>query len=159
MKNRYSQLSVIVCGLLVSLFPVSAHAVSGRLAKPFGVYAGFQSSSVDSINVGLNVADQWRIHAGDYATLSGGFKSYNVYEAGAIYLTSAQTLSPFVGAELEGIGLSSANGKPSGISSSLAAEAGVDWQALVGFNLGLRAVLPLSDLTNLRLSAYFGWYF
>jgi hypothetical protein len=133
---------------------------SERMAHPIGAYVGFQSDSVNSINLGWNVADQWRIHAGDYATFSGGFKSFNVYEAGLIYLTSSSGLSPFIGAELEGVGLStSTHGKPSGISNSVAAEAGLDWQSQVGFNLGLRAVLPLSDFTNLRLSAYVGWYF
>jgi hypothetical protein len=158
MKTFARKLLPLSWALPVLLASMPAFAAADRASHPIGAYAGIQSGSVESVNVGFNVNDQWRVHGGDLVTMSNGFKSYNVYEAGLIYMTSQSGLSPFLGGELEGIGLNSANGKPSGISSSVAGEAGVDWTAHNGFNLGMRGVLPLSDLTNIRFMAYLGWY-
>ena len=133
-----------------------AHA-SARTQHKVGAYVRTTGITSDyyTANVGVNLGDSWRIHAGEGVYLNSGTKFVNP-EVGAIYLFSTSNLSPYLGASFENI----APSKNPGVSTSgLAADMGVDWTADIGFNLGLGAMIPLSSLTTVQLSFYVGWYF
>lgn len=162
--------------LLILITPLRVALADTRTYHPIGIFAESgtgnvaSGSSINSINLGINIAEVVRLNFGTGMTLSpfalgvnSGKESNSStgyylggLNGGADYFFSTNDLSLFVGGDVA----FTMSSHPTGVQTeNVLAEAGVDWSTSVGFNLGVKIIAPLSSLTTPELYIFYGWYF
>jgi len=144
--------------------------VSNRLAKKTGITTGFGSPfpSLLGLNVNYNVKDWLRANVGygeiSVSTFDSSAK-VTTLGAGADALVPGWNLSPIAGLRVSKVDVSSSGGASvsvQGVEESttlLYAQAGLDWQAQGGFNIGAGQVVGLSGGEASGSYLNLGWYF
>jgi len=118
-----------------------------RHVKRIGVYGGGTSYSSYGLNLGYNLVDEVRVHAGvDFSTYSK--LSYSGLDFGGLYFFEGKSFSPAVGLNFMGT-----------TGYAMYALGGMDWADDSGLNVGLQASVPFSSHISLGFIWYLGWYF
>jgi len=118
-----------------------------RHVKRIGVYAGGNSYSAYGVNLGYNLVDEVRVHAGvDFSTTPK--ISYSGLDFGGLYFFDAKNFAPAVGLNFMGTS-----------GYAMYALGGMDWANDNGLNVGLQASVPFSSHISLGFIWYLGWYF
>jgi len=167
-KKWFDRTPSIWCFLTGVLLTISQETqASSRLVHRFGAYGSFVGDPVPSIlgvNLGYNLGDIARIHAG-VGSLAAGVINGMSYGGGAKFFVPGWNFSPFAGAQYTFLQLDSVLGisLPGGVNSSagvLSVGGGVDWQTGFGLNLSAGAYLPVATTgAQLVPQVSLGWFF
>ena len=138
---------VFVLLALFSMMMAGQSEARIRHVKRIGIYGGGNSYSTYGLNLGYNLVDEVRVHAGvDFNTFSK--LSYTGLDFGGLYFFDGKNFSPAVGLNFMGT-----------TGYAMYALGGMDWADDSGLNVGLQASIPFSTSISLGFIWYLGWYF
>jgi hypothetical protein len=151
----------LVALILCSFAAQNSFGADARSKKKFGVYVDYNQPSTLIGNLGFNLGNIARLHAGyGQNNIIGKSSVINlgVAEGGLTFFVPQWDITPAAGVSYMYV-----TGKVAGFSASGGAPivyAGLDVSVEAGLNAGARIILaPTLPGSSASQSVYFGWYF